>query len=123
MNPRHLHRKSDASCSLRVVCVQFSLMTEPLRTDPQTNTYQLAVGWDGRETFVQFLYADGGIQWIAGEGKTAHHSDARGQAGLISGDGRFTELEHSGTDQVRHLDRSVAEGHRGSLKVAAGHWQ
>ncbi|XP_043227529.1 nidogen-like isoform X1 [Amphibalanus amphitrite] len=71
----------------------------------KTNTFQLVLGWNGRETFVQFLYADDGIQWIAGEGKTAHHKDARGQAGLISGDGRYTELRHSGTDQVRHLDR------------------
>ena len=73
----------------------------------QTNTFQLVLGWNGRETFAQFLYADDGIQWIAGEGKTAHHADARGQAGLISGDGRYTQLRHSGTDQVRHLDRSV----------------
>ncbi|XP_037086698.1 nidogen-like, partial [Pollicipes pollicipes] len=71
----------------------------------KTNTYQLLVGWDGRETFAQFLYADGGLQWIAGEGKTAHHADARGQAGMVSGDGRMTQLQYSGTDQVRHLDR------------------
>nr|XP_045605047.1 nidogen-like isoform X1 [Procambarus clarkii]XP_045605056.1 nidogen-like isoform X1 [Procambarus clarkii] len=74
------------------------------RTD-KINTYQLVIVTDMLDTYVMFHYADGGIQWLQGDGKNPSIPDARGQAGLISGDGRFHILRGSGTDQVRSLDK------------------
>ncbi|XP_071534542.1 nidogen [Panulirus ornatus] len=74
------------------------------RTD-RVNTYQLVIVTDTVDTYVMFHYADGGIQWLQGDGKNPSVPDARGQAGLISGDGRYFLLKGSGTDQVRNLDR------------------
>ncbi|XP_047498425.1 nidogen-like [Penaeus chinensis] len=68
------------------------------------NTYQLVIATDGKDSYVMFHYAEGGIQWLQGDGKNPSMPDARCQAGLISGDGRFTTLKGSGTDQVRNLD-------------------
>lgn len=69
------------------------------------NTYQLVIVTDTVDTYVMFHYADGGIQWLQGDGKNPSVPDARGQAGLISGDGRYFALKGSGTDQVRNLDK------------------
>lgn len=74
------------------------------RTD-RINTYQLVLVTNGEETYAFFHYADGGIQWLTGDGKNNNMPDARGQAGLVSGDGRFFELRASGTDQARSLDK------------------
>ncbi|XP_064121495.1 nidogen-like isoform X2 [Macrobrachium nipponense] len=69
------------------------------------NTYQLILATDGKESYAIFKYADGGIQWLQSDGKDPNMADARGQAGLISGDGRHLTLKGSGTDQVRSLDK------------------
>lgn len=69
------------------------------------NTYQLILATDGKESYAIFKYADGGIQWLQSDGKDPNMADARGQAGLISGDGRHITLKGSGTDQVRSLDK------------------
>ncbi|KAK7069005.1 Calcium ion binding [Halocaridina rubra] len=74
------------------------------RTD-RLNTYQLVLITDGSESYALFLYADGGVQWLQSDGKDPNMGDARGQAGLISGDGRYQTLRGSGTDQVRSLDK------------------
>ncbi|XP_050738868.1 nidogen-like isoform X2 [Eriocheir sinensis] len=74
------------------------------RTD-RINTYQLILVTDGQESYALFHYADGGIQWLKGDGKNPSLADARGQAGLVSGDGRYFLLKGSGTDQVRSLDK------------------
>ncbi|XP_069945612.1 nidogen isoform X2 [Cherax quadricarinatus] len=71
----------------------------------RVNTYQLIIVTDMLDTYVLLHYADGGIQWLQGDGKNPSIADARGQAGLISGDGRFHILKGSGTDQVRSLDK------------------
>ncbi|KAG0718545.1 Nidogen-1 [Chionoecetes opilio] len=74
------------------------------RTD-RINTYQLVLVTNGEETYALFHYADGGIQWLMGDGKNPSLPDARGQVGLVSGDGRFYKLKGSGSDQVRSLDK------------------
>lgn len=71
----------------------------------QTNTFQALLATDGHESYVVFLYADGGLQWLRGKGKNPSLPDALAQAGFISGDGRMRELRGSGRDQVRNLDK------------------
>lgn len=71
----------------------------------KVNTYQLVLVTDTRDTYAIIHYADGGLQWLQGDGKNPSIPDARGQAGLISGDGRYHLLQGSGTDQVRSLDK------------------
>ena len=74
----------------------------PLRWT-QTNTYQIILATDGRESYVVILYEYRGLQWLRGKGKNPSLPDALAQAGFISGDGRMTLLRGSGRDQVRNL--------------------
>ncbi|XP_067119899.1 nidogen [Centruroides vittatus] len=69
------------------------------------NTFQVVIVTDGEDSYAYFLYPDGGIQWIQGDGKNANLPDARAQAGFMSGDGRLYTLRGSGTDQARNFDR------------------
>ncbi|KAK3852669.1 hypothetical protein Pcinc_040754 [Petrolisthes cinctipes] len=71
----------------------------------RVNTYQLVILTDSEDSYAIFHYADGGLQWLQGDGKNPSLPDARGQAGIMSGDGRSFILEHSGMDQVRSLDK------------------
>jgi nidogen (entactin) len=71
----------------------------------QVNTFQVVIVSDGSDSYVEFLYADGGIQWIQGIGQSSGLPDARAQAGLVSGDGRLYTLRGSGTDQIQNLDK------------------
>ncbi|MPC34543.1 Nidogen-1 [Portunus trituberculatus] len=71
----------------------------------RVNTYQLVLITDGEETYALLHYEDSGIQWLMGDGKNPSLPDARGQAGLMSGDGRYFVLKGSGTDQVRSIDK------------------
>lgn len=58
------------------------------------------------ESFVEYLYADEGIQWLQGEGLPGTGwSDAKAQAGLVAANGRTYTLQGSGTDQIRYLTR------------------
>ncbi|XP_023223735.1 nidogen-1-like [Centruroides sculpturatus] len=69
------------------------------------NTFQVVIVSDGEDSYAYFLYPEGGIQWIQGDGKNANLPDARAQAGFMSGDGRLYTLRGSGTDQARNFDR------------------
>lgn len=69
------------------------------------NTFQVVIATDGEDSYAYFLYPEGGIQWIQGDGKNANLPDARAQAGFMSGDGRLYTLRGSGTDQARNFDR------------------
>lgn len=71
----------------------------------KVNTFQVVIASDGFDSYVEFLYADGGIQWIQGIGDSSGLPDARAQAGLVSGDGRLYTLRGSGTDQIQNLDK------------------
>nr|CAD7444676.1 unnamed protein product [Timema bartmani] len=75
------------------------------RGSDKVNTFQVVICSDGEDSYVQFLYADGGIQWIQSTGQSTGLPDARAQAGLMSGDGRLFTLRGSGTDQIQNLDK------------------
>ena len=81
----------------------------------QTNTFQIVIASDGRDSFVLFLYPDA-INWTQGEGKDAPlSSDVAGQAGFDAGDNsRYYTLPGSGMPQVTQLARSAP---------AASSWQ
>ena len=68
--------------------------------DDKVNTFQLAVASDGESSYAIFLYPEGGVGWIRGEGKSGNMGDARAQAGIISGEGINFIFEESGTDQA-----------------------
>lgn len=55
---------------------------------------------DDQDTFVQFLYPSGGLNWLQGENGPLGLPDIRAQAGFVSEDGRYFNLENSGTDNV-----------------------
>lgn len=70
------------------------------------NTFQVVISSDGYDSYVEFIYPESGLQWIQGTGdKDSGLPDVRAQAGFISSDGRYYALPHSGTDQVRNLDK------------------
>lgn len=71
----------------------------------QVNSFQVVITSDGKESFVTFLYPEGGIQSIRGEGKIPNLPDPRAQAGFMSGDGRLDTLPDSGTDRVFNYDK------------------
>lgn len=52
------------------------------------------------ETYVQYLYPAGGLNWIQGDIGESGLPDVRAQAGFVSEDGRFYSLKESGTDKV-----------------------
>lgn len=69
------------------------------------NTFQTVLVTDGLESYVIFLYAENGVQWLRGKGKNPSLPDALAQAGFISGDGRMKLLRGAGKDQARNLDK------------------
>lgn len=71
------------------------------------NTFQVVIASDGEESYVEFLYPEGGIQWIQGTGDESGLPDARAQAGFVSEDGKFKALIGSGTEQIRNLEKLV----------------
>lgn len=64
------------------------------------NTFQVAVIWNAEETYVQFLYPEGGINWIQADVGESGLPDVRAQAGFVSEDGRAYKLKGSGTETV-----------------------
>lgn len=72
----------------------------------QLNTYQIAIISSDQAAYVEFLYADNGIQWLQGEGIPGTGlPDAKAQAGFVAANGRTYTLPGSGTDQIRNLVR------------------
>lgn len=77
-----------------------------LEGSDNVNTYQVVISSDGYDSYVEFIYPEGGLQWIQGTGdKDSGLPDARAQSGFVSSDGRHYTLPYSGTDQVRNLDK------------------
>ena len=71
----------------------------------QLNTFQVVIASDGRQSFAMFLYPEGGLNWVRGDGKYAPTLiDAPGQAGFDAGDGaRSKLLPNSGRQRVADL--------------------
>lgn len=55
---------------------------------------------DATESYVEFLYPQGGLQWIQGAPGPSGLPDVRAQAAIGAEDGRIHVLKGSGTDQV-----------------------
>ena len=49
---------------------------------------------------MQFLYPASGLNWLQGENGPLGLPDIRAQAGFVSEDGRYFNLEGSGTENV-----------------------
>ncbi|XP_023302735.2 nidogen [Lucilia cuprina] len=79
------------------------------KTD-KLNTFQVIIISDDQDTFVQFLYPSGGLNWLQGENGPLGLPDIRAQAGFVSEDGRYFNLEGSGTDIARFLSEKSNVG-------------
>lgn len=67
------------------------------------NTFQAVLIVNGEETFVQLIYPSEGLNWLQGENGPLGLPDIRAQAGFIAEDGRFFDLDGSGTSAVSVL--------------------
>ncbi|ESO97555.1 hypothetical protein LOTGIDRAFT_208735 [Lottia gigantea] len=75
----------------------------------KTNTFQLVIASDGRDSFAIFNYLDNGMGWVTGDGKTTPSlPDVPAQAGFDSGERqRFVKLPNSGTTTSYVNDTNV----------------
>lgn len=64
------------------------------------NSFQVVLIWSGEEAYTQFLYPQGGINWVQAETGDSGLPDVRAQAGFVSEDGRFYQLRGSGSENV-----------------------
>lgn len=69
------------------------------KTD-RLNTFQVALIVGDSQTFVQFIYPQGGLNWLQGEAGELGLPDIRAQAGFVAEDGRFYNLNGSGSENV-----------------------
>ncbi|EDX06478.1 GD10735 [Drosophila simulans] len=79
------------------------------KTD-RLNTFQVALIANEQSTFVQFIYPDGGLNWLQGETAGLGLPDIRAQAGFVAEDGRFYTLNGSGSENARFLSESTNLG-------------
>ncbi|XP_017118518.1 nidogen [Drosophila elegans] len=79
------------------------------KTD-RVNTFQVALIAGEQETFVQFIYPDGGLNWVQGETAGLGLPDIRAQAGFVAEDGRYYNLNGSGSEDARFLSESTNLG-------------
>ncbi|ALC40596.1 Ndg [Drosophila busckii] len=79
------------------------------KTD-KLNTFQVALIADAQQTFVQFIYPDGGLNWLQGEAGEFGLPDIRAQAGFVAEDGRYYNLNGSGSENARFLSESTNLG-------------
>lgn len=69
----------------------------------QTNTFQCVLATDGVRSFVIFLYADNGIEWLW----SSDHLEIPGQVGFNAGDGvRFFSHPDSFTTRLYDIPTS-----------------
>lgn len=70
------------------------------------NSFQVVLIWSGEEAYTQFLYPQGGINWVQAETGDSGLPDVRAQAGFVSEDGRFYQLRGSGSENVNEHCRT-----------------
>ena len=70
----------------------------------KTNMVQLILASDGERTFSVFLFPEGGIKWVRGQGKNRNQLDPQAQAGFMSGEGQSFLLPPSGLDQIANIE-------------------
>ena len=86
----------------------------------EKNTFQVAVISDDESSYVEFLYPQGGIEWVQAETGESGLPDIRARAGFISSDGRYIALKGSGTDRVRNLPETSNYGQPGRWLYRVG---
>lgn len=86
----------------------------------EKNTFQVAVISNDEESYVEFLYPQGGIQWVQAETGESGLPDIRARAGFIAADGRYVGLKGSGSDKVRHLSETSNYGQPGRWLYRVG---
>ncbi|XP_017069043.1 nidogen [Drosophila eugracilis] len=79
------------------------------KTD-RLNTFQVALIANEDQTFVQFIYPNGGLNWLQGETAGLGLPDIRAQAGFVAEDGRYFTLNGSGSANARFLSESTNLG-------------
>ncbi|TDG47937.1 hypothetical protein AWZ03_005718 [Drosophila navojoa] len=79
------------------------------KTD-RLNTFQVALIVGDSQTFVQFIYPQGGLNWLQGEAGEYGLPDIRAQAGFVAEDGRYYNLNGSGSENARFLSDSTNLG-------------
>ncbi|XP_068146256.1 nidogen [Drosophila tropicalis] len=79
------------------------------KTD-KLNTFQVALIANDEQTFVHFIYPDGGLNWLQGEAGVQGLPDIRAQAGFVAEDGRHYNLNGSGSENARFLSESTNLG-------------
>lgn len=84
------------------------------------NTFQVAIISNDEESYVEFLYPQGGLQWVKAETGDSGLPDIRARAGFIASDGRYIGLKGSGTDRVRHLSETSNYGQPGRWLYRVG---
>ncbi|XP_030387552.1 nidogen-1 [Scaptodrosophila lebanonensis] len=89
------------------------------KTD-RVNTFQVALIVNEEQTFVQFIYPEGGLNWLQGEAGSLGLPDIRAQAGFVAEDGRYFNLNGSGSENARFLSESTNLGVPGVWLYAAG---
>ncbi|KAF6207786.1 hypothetical protein GE061_016234 [Apolygus lucorum] len=89
-------------------------------TNERGNTFQLAITTDGQTTFVEFLYPDGGIEWIQAPNTDESLPSVRAQAGIVSPSGKLFTLKGSGSHQVIYLDKWTNAGNPGQFVYKIG---
>lgn len=86
----------------------------------EKNTFQVAVTSSADESYVEFLYPQGGIQWVKAESGESGLPDIRARAGFVASDGRYVGLKGSGTDRVRYLSETSNYGQPGRWLYRVG---
>lgn len=86
----------------------------------EQNLFQVAIILSDNESYAQFLYPRNGINWIQADIGESGLPDVRAQAGFISEDGRFFNIQDSGTENVRHLTEYSNHGQPGSWLYRIG---
>lgn len=86
----------------------------------ELNTFQAAVISNEEESYVEFLYPQGGLQWVQAETGESGLPDIRAQAGFIAPDGRLHSLKGSGTDKARYLSEESNYGQNGRWLYRVG---
>lgn len=86
----------------------------------EKNTFQVAVISNAESSYVEFLYPQGGLQWVQAENGESGLPDIRARAGFILSDGRYIALKGSGTDRVRHLSETSNAGQPGRWLYRVG---
>ncbi|XP_055837806.1 nidogen-like isoform X2 [Episyrphus balteatus] len=67
------------------------------------NTFQAVIICNSYETYVQFIYPKGGINWMQVDSSGFGLLDLPAQAGFVSDDGKYFMINGSGTENVLHF--------------------